>query len=134
MPPLLVRGVKEALAEMPGPIILIANLLTEGSGIAGSSAADAARWVSRLIGRPVDVVIANTGRPSAEAVSRYAAEHKQPLELGTLAPDTEPVLGHFWRSEIARHDRRRLAFAVWAVLSQRLLHQVHEVPQVQEAR
>ena len=134
VPPLLVRGVKEALAEMPGPIILIANLLTEGSGIAGSSAADAARWVSRLIGRPVDVVIANTGRPSAEAVSRYAAEHKQPLKLGTLAPDTEPVLGHFWRSEIARHDRRRLAFAVWAVLSQRLLHQVHEVPQVQEAR
>ena len=134
VPPLLVRGVREALAEMQGPVILIANLLTEGSGTAGSSAGDAARWVSRVIGRPVDVVIANTGRPSAEAVSRYAAEHKQPLELGTLDPDTEPVLGSFWRSEIARHDRRRLAFAVWAVLSQRLLHQVHEVPQVQEVQ
>jgi len=127
VPPLLVRGVREALAKMPGPVILIANLLSEGSGMAGSSAGDAARWVARLIGRPVDVVIANTGRPSAEAIARYAAEHKQPLELGTLDPDTEPVLGSFWRSEIARHDRRRLAFAVWAVLSDRLLHQVHEV-------
>ena len=47
MPPLLVRGVKEALAEMRGPIILIANLLTEGRGMAGFTAADAARWVSR---------------------------------------------------------------------------------------
>ena len=84
MPPLLVRGVKEALAEMRGPIILIANLLTEGRGMAGFTAAEAARWVSRAIDRPVDVVIANTGRPSAEALLRYAAEHKQPLELGEL--------------------------------------------------
>ena len=131
MPPLLVRGVKEALAEMHGPIVLIANLLTEGRGMAGFSAGDAARWVSRAIGRPIDVVIANTGGPSAEAVTRYAAEHKQPLELGVLDPGTEPVLGRFWCTEIARHDRRRLSFAVWAVLSQRLLASVQEVQRVQ---
>ncbi|MDA1184276.1 MAG: YvcK family protein [Acidobacteria bacterium] len=123
VPPLLVKGVREALAEMPGPIILITNLLTEGSGVAGSSAGDAARWIARLIGRPVDVVIANTGRPSDEAVARYAIEHKHPLELGILDPATEPVLGSFWHSRIARHDRRKLAFAVWATLSQRLLGQ-----------
>ncbi len=131
VPPLLVRGVKEALAGMPGPIILIANLLTEGRGMAGFSAGDAARWISHVIGRPVDVVIANTGRPSEEAVMRYASEHKQPMELGTLDPETEPVLGPFWRSEIARHDHRRLAFAVWTVLSQRLLREVQEVQKVQ---
>ena len=45
MPPLLVRGVKEALAEVRGPIILIANLLTEGRGMEGFTAADAVRWV-----------------------------------------------------------------------------------------
>ena len=134
MPPLLVHGVKDALAEVRGPIILIANLLTEGRGMAGFSAGDAARWVSRAIARPVDVVIANTGRPSADAMTRYAAEHKQPLELGTLDADTEPVLGRFWRSEIARHDRRRLAFAVWAVLSQRLLSSVQEVQGVQRVQ
>jgi hypothetical protein len=84
-----------------------------------------------VIGRPVDVVIANTGRPSNEALARYAAEHKQPLELGTLDTESEPVLGRFWCSEIARHDRRRLSFAVWTVLSQRLLSSVQEIPQVQ---
>jgi uncharacterized cofD-like protein len=121
MPPLLVRGVREALAKVRGPIILIANLLTEGRGMAGFTAADAARWVSNAIDRQVDVVIANTGRPSPEGLMRYAAEHKQPLELGDLPADVEPVLGRFWCTEIARHDRRRLSFAVWSVLSHRLL-------------
>ncbi len=135
MPPLLVRGVKEALAEMRGPIILITNLLTEGSGMAGFTAADAAQWVSRAIERPVDVVIANTGRPSRESLMRYAAERKEPLELGSLGPGVELVLGPFWNTEIARHDRRRLSFAVWSVLTQRLLQDAHEpVPGVQEVQ
>ena len=38
MPPLLVSGVAEALAQVKGPIILIANLLTEGRGMAGFTA------------------------------------------------------------------------------------------------
>jgi uncharacterized cofD-like protein len=126
MPPLLVRGVKEALSVMRGPIILISNLLTEGSGMEGFTAAEAARWVSRTIGRQVDVVIANSSRPSSETLARYAAEHKTPLELGDLDPGIETVLGPFWRTEIARHDRRRLSFAVWSVLSARLLRETPE--------
>ena len=66
--------------------------------MAGFTAADAARWVARAIGRPVDVVIANTGRPSPEGLMRYAAEHKLPLELGDLDPrhraGARPVLVH----------------------------------------
>src|SRR6187397_529452 len=98
MPPLLVRGVKEALAAVRGPIILIANLLTEGGGMSGFTAADAARWVSRAIERPVDVVIANTGRPSKETLARYAAEEKLPLELGALDDRVELVTGPFWNT------------------------------------
>jgi uncharacterized cofD-like protein len=132
MPPLLVRGVKEALADVKGPIILIANLLTEGRGMEGFTAADAATWVSRAIDRPVDVVIANTGRPSPEGLMRYAAEHKAPLELGDLDSGVEQVLGRFWCTEIARHDRRRLSFAVWSVLSHKLLEEgVRQAPGVQ---
>jgi len=121
LPPLLVRGVREALAEVRGPIVLISNLLTEGRGMAGLTAADAARWVSDAIDRPVDVVIANTGLPSREALIRYAVEHKEPLALGTLDRSVEVVEGRFWCTEIARHDRRRLSLAVWSVLSARLL-------------
>jgi hypothetical protein len=63
---------------------------------------------------------------------RYAAEHKQPQELGDLDPGIERVLGRFWCTEIARHDRRRLSFAVWSVLSHRLLQHAtdHELVQV----
>jgi len=126
LPPLLVRGVHEALAKMRGPIILIANLLTEGRGMAGFTAADSARWVSEAIGRPVDVVIANTGRPSMDGLMKYAAEHKEPLALGDVDSETEVVEGRFWCTEIARHDRRRLSFAVWSVLSERLLQHARE--------
>jgi uncharacterized cofD-like protein len=121
MPPLLVLGVRDALADMRGPIVLITNLLTEGRGMKGFTAAESARWVSDALGRPVDVVIANTGRPSPDSLTRYAAEHKEPLDLGEFDSDTDVVQGRFWCTEIARHDRRRLAFAVWSVLSERLL-------------
>jgi uncharacterized cofD-like protein len=136
LPPLLVRGVREALADVRGPVILIANLLTEGRGMAGFTAAESARWVSEAIGRPIDVVIANTGRPSVDSLTKYAAEHKEPLELGNFDSDVEVVQGRFWCTEIARHDRRRLSFAVWSVLSDRLLHhdRVQEVQEVQRVQ
>jgi uncharacterized cofD-like protein len=121
LPTLLVDGVATALAGVPGPIILVANLLTEGRGMNGFTAAEAAQWVSRTIGRPVDVLIANDGFPPAEVLARYEAEDKQPLATGDPAPGTELVVGSFWRSEIARHDRRRLSYALWSVLSRRLL-------------
>jgi uncharacterized cofD-like protein len=121
MPNFLVRGVPEALASMRGPIILIANLLTEGGGMAGFTAADAVVRLEQAIGRRVDVVVVNTARPLPDVLDRYAKEHKQPLEAGKLPPHCEFVGGEFWTSEIARHDRRRLAFALWSVLSRRLL-------------
>jgi hypothetical protein len=76
--------------------------------------------MSAIIGRPIDVVLFNTARPSEDTLARYRAEHKQPLELGQLPPTCEIVSGDFWQGEIARHDRRRLAQAIWAVLARRL--------------
>ena len=64
MPIFLVRGVADALRKMKGPVILIANLLTEGRGMAGFTAADAVSWIEQAIERPVDVVITNTTWPS----------------------------------------------------------------------
>lgn len=121
MPTLLVDGVREAVAGVRGPIVLVANLLTEGRGMQQFTAADAVQWVSRTLDRPVDVLVVNTGRPTEQVLERYQAEHKVPLELGALPRGVELVEGEFWRSEIARHDRRRLSYAIWSVLSKRLL-------------
>jgi len=121
MPIFLVRGVAEALATMKGPIILVANLLTEGRGMAGFTAADAVTRLEEAIQRRVDVIITNVKWPSPQVLGRYALEHKEPLVPGSLPSHCELVGGEFWRGEIARHDRLRLAYAVWAVLSRRLL-------------
>jgi uncharacterized cofD-like protein len=121
MPIFLVDGVAEALANVKGPIILVANLLTEGQGMLGFTAADAVAQIEEAIERRVDVLIMNTKWPAAPVLDRYALEHKKPLALGTLPPHVELVGGEFWTSEIARHDRLRLAYAVWSVLSERLL-------------
>ncbi len=121
MPIFLVTGVREALHQVKGPVALIANLLTEGRGMNGFTAADEARQIAEVIGRPVDVVIHNITGPSDRVLARYAEEHKRLLPLGVLPPDCELVEGDFWQDDIARHDRRRLAFAVWLTLARRLL-------------
>jgi uncharacterized cofD-like protein len=121
MPPLLVKGVADAIGRVNGPVILIANLLTEGRGMAGFTAADAVERIEQAIQRPVDVVITNTRLPSTKILNRYALEHKEPLAMGSLPDHCEVVGGEFWTSEIARHDRLRLAYAVWSVLARRLL-------------
>jgi uncharacterized cofD-like protein len=121
MPILLVRGVAEALKNMKGPVILVANLLTEGRGMLGFTAADAVARIEDAIQRPVDVVITNIKWPSPKILGRYALEHKEPLAPGNLPAHVELVGGEFWTSDIARHDRPRLAYAVWSVLSRRLL-------------
>src|SRR2546425_9903260 len=59
MPIFLVRGVAEALAKMNGPVILIANLLTEGRGMMGFTAGAAVARIEEAIQRHVDVVITN---------------------------------------------------------------------------
>jgi len=121
MPIFLVRGVADALRQMKGPVILVANLLTEGRGMLGFTAADAVARIEDAIQRPVDVVITNAKWPSPKVLGRYALEHKEPLAIGDLPAHCEMVGGEFWTSEIARHDRLRLAYAVWSVLSRRLL-------------
>jgi uncharacterized cofD-like protein len=121
MPIFLVRGVSEALKNMKGPVILIANLLTEGRGMTGFTAADEVARIEEAIQRPIDVVITNTRLPATKILNRYALEHKEPLAVGSLPDHCEVVGGEFWTGEIARHDRLRLAYAVWSVLARRLL-------------
>jgi uncharacterized cofD-like protein len=122
LPIFLVQGAREALAHVKGPVIFVANLLTEGRGMAGFTAADAVHRIEAAIGRRVDVLVCNTGRPEADVLERYAGEHKELLPLGKIPDSCAVVSAPFWSGgEIARHDRRRLAYAVWSVLARQYL-------------
>lgn len=121
MPTLLVDGVADAVRATSGPIVVVTNILTEGRGMQGFTVGAAVHRVGEALGRPVDVVIANTAEPGREVLDRYAPEHKQLLPIGDIPDGCELVTGDFWQGSIARHARRRLAYAVWGVLAERLL-------------
>jgi uncharacterized cofD-like protein len=128
MPIFLVKGAPDAIRRVKGPIVLVTNLLTEGRGMTGFTAGHAVRTLAETIGRPIDIVIVNNTvnavnatLPREDTLARYAEEHKAPLGLGDVPAGCEVVRGDFWSGGIARHDRRRLAQAVWAVLARRLL-------------
>jgi uncharacterized cofD-like protein len=121
MPIILVHGTSAAVQQVKGPVILVTNLLTEGRGMATFTAGEAVQRMSDALGRPVDVAIVNTSRPSEATLARYRAENKHPLDVGDIPASCEVVTGAFWHGDIARHDRRRLATAVWAILARRLL-------------
>ena len=120
MPIFLVKGATEAVRGVKGPVILVTNLLTEGSGMSTFTAGEAVRQMGTALGRPVDVALVNTATPADETLARYREEHKHPLALGEVPLSCEVVAGEFWCGDIARHDRRRLATAVWAVLARRM--------------
>lgn len=119
MPIFLVDGCRDAIQSVKGPVILIANLLTEGRGMSHFTAAEEVRLMSEAIGRPVDVVIWNNAAPSEEILEFYHAEHKAPMLLGDMPAEILVVEGAFWRGRFARHHRRRLRAAVWAALSRK---------------
>jgi uncharacterized cofD-like protein len=121
LPIFMVDGCAQALAAVRGPIIYVANLLTEGRGMDGFTAADAVNRLTEAIGRPVDVMIFNTTAPDPAVLEGYALEHKAPLELGNLPSTCQLIEGAFWRRSIARHNRKRLRAAVWAALTEHLL-------------
>ena len=61
---------------------------------------------------------------SVRARDTFGATEGLPAYLevvGDVPTGCEIVEGEFWKGQIARHARRRLAYAVWSVLSQRLL-------------
>ena len=117
MPIFLVDGCREALQAVKGPVILVANLLTEGRGMSHFTAAEEVRLMSDAIGRQVDGVVWNNAAPADDVLSGYRAEHKAPMPLGDMPPDVLVVQGAFWLGRYARHHRRRLRAAVWAALS-----------------
>ncbi len=67
-----------------GPLVLVANILTAGRGMKGFTAGKTVRRVGEVIGRPVDVAIANDTAPSNVVLGRYAVGEKELFAVGNV--------------------------------------------------
>ena len=82
MPIFLVRGVAEALKEMKGPVVLVANLLTEGPRDARLHRGRCGAQLEDAIDRPVDVVMTNTRWPSPDVLGALRARAQGAARAG----------------------------------------------------
>ena len=119
LPNFLPKGVSQALRNTKGPVIYIANLLTEGKGMRGTGLEDAVVLVENYIGRRVDHVIANNLHPptGSDILARYASEDKYPIVRQYAEADPRFIFADLWLDHsIARHDSARLAYIISSLL------------------
>ncbi|MGB3634119.1 MAG: 2-phospho-L-lactate transferase CofD family protein, partial [Rubrobacteraceae bacterium] len=115
IPALLGLGVPEALAAFSGPVLYVANVMTQPGETDGFVLSDHLRAITDHVGPVLTDVLVHGGKLSEELVVRYAEEGASPVHIDReaaealgvrvresriLAPDTGGGV---------RHDPNRLA-------------------------
>jgi uncharacterized cofD-like protein len=81
IPPLLGAGVREALAGFAGPVIYVANAMTQPGETTGFTISDHLRALAKHIGPVVTDVLVHSGELPRELVGRYATEGAVTVEV-----------------------------------------------------
>jgi uncharacterized cofD-like protein len=81
IPALLGAGVREALARFPGPVVYVANVMTQPGETVGFTVSEHLRALAEHLGPVVTDVLLHTGELPAELVARYEAEGAAPVEV-----------------------------------------------------
>jgi uncharacterized cofD-like protein len=122
LPPLLIRGLPEAVADSGARVVLVMNLMTERGETGGFAASDHVREIRRHAPRmPIHDVLLNNLDIPEETLARYRAEAAEPVAcesravqaLGCRAVPRGLLAG----STKLRHDPRALAAALMELAS-----------------
>jgi uncharacterized cofD-like protein len=122
---LLGGGVREALAPFAGPVVYVANLMTQPGETEHLSVSDHVRAIGRHVGPVVTDVLVDAGAVPAEVERRYREEGAEPVRIDREALAEldvrlhEAALHEETPGRELRHDPRRLAEAVLAVVAAR---------------
>jgi uncharacterized cofD-like protein len=81
IPALLGAGVREALANFPGPVVYAANAMTQPGETVGFTVSDHLRALERHVGPVVTDVLVHSGELPEQLVARYEAEGAAPVEV-----------------------------------------------------
>lgn len=115
IPALLGAGVREALAGFDGPVVYVANVMTQRGETTGFAVSDHVRAVARHVGPVITDVLVHSGELPAELLDRYRAEEAAPVEIDREALDRMGVrvraadLLSGDVSEGVRHDPDRIS-------------------------
>ena len=127
IPALLGGGVREALAAFSGPVVYVANVMTQPGETDGFSVSDHLRAIVEHVGPVLTDVLVHSGGFPRELVERYRAEGAEPVAvdreevkaLGVRLREAE-LISHADSSREVRHDASRLAEEVCEVALVRL--------------
>ncbi|CAN5814098.1 hypothetical protein BH23ACT11_BH23ACT11_21550 [soil metagenome] len=115
IPALLGRGVREAVAEFSGPVLYVANAMTQPGETDGFTLSDHLRSISEHAGPVVSDVLVHSDELEEDLVDRYAAEGAVPVKVDREAVEAlgvkvraAPILSPNTGGEV-RHDPRQLA-------------------------
>jgi uncharacterized cofD-like protein len=115
IPALLGAGVRESLANFPGPVVYAANAMTQPGETVGFTLSEHLRALASHAGPVVTDVLVHRGRLPEELITRYAAEGAAPVEVDGEEVEKigvrvrEAVLLDEDAGSGARHDPERLA-------------------------
>ena len=79
IPALLGGGVKEALADFDGPVIYVANAMTQQGETSGFAVSDHVRAITEHVGPVVTDVLVHSGDLPPTILARYEAEEAAPV-------------------------------------------------------
>ncbi|HKH77013.1 MAG TPA: gluconeogenesis factor YvcK family protein [Rubrobacteraceae bacterium] len=127
IPALLGGGVREALAAFSGPVVYVANVMTQPGETDGFSVSDHLRAIVEHVGPVLTDVLVHSGGFPRELVERYRAEGAAPVAvdreevqaLGVRLREAD-LISHTDSSREVRHDASRLAEEVREVALVRL--------------
>lgn len=118
IPSLLGAGTSPALADFEGPVIYVANIMTQPGETVGFTLSDHLRAIFEHIGPVVTDVLVHSEQLPADLLSRYHSEGAQPVQVDReqierlgVRLHSAPLLGDPIGVE-ARHDPHRSARAV----------------------
>lgn len=81
IPALLGCGVREALAEFGGPVVYVANMMTQQGETGEFTVSDHVRAITEHVGPVVTDVLVHSGDLQPATLTRYEAEEAAPVEI-----------------------------------------------------
>lgn len=121
IPNLIVGGVREALKATKATILYVVNIMTKFGETDHFAGHDFVLKVEECIGRQVDIIIHNTGKPDEALLNQYRAEKAEFVEIDNLAQGWNDRTVHAsdlldTAGGIVRHDSEKLASLIQGIL------------------